>query len=268
MANNSSKDKDPHIIALEQLCRVCGEKVKPAKKRRTLYKCTDHTIDLHKTFGIDVQHDKPSIHPQHFCQSCKGAIYHHKTKGEVLHSVVNWKCHNDEACETCARANRAKMGGRPSKINIGRPAVLSRRSLLSHVLHIAPPSHQCLQQGKHTPSNFTTPPHYAISLNELTRCICSSVLDQPIELTGCESLVCANCISKWLVECDDNFPCPCCHRKLNHLDKIKEASKVIQKLIAGIIITCSCGLLITNGSYAAHVKGECSTEMSTTMNIS
>lgn len=27
-------------------------------------------------------------------------------------------------------------------------------------------------------------------------------------------------------------------------------------------------MLITNGSYAAHVKGECSIEMSTTMNIS
>ena len=79
MANTSSKDNDPHIIALEQLCGVCGDKVKPAKKWRTVCVINAQTTQL--IFGIDVQHEKPSIHPQHFCQSCKGAIYHHKTKG-------------------------------------------------------------------------------------------------------------------------------------------------------------------------------------------
>ena len=139
----ATKDDNSHILALQQLCRVCGDKVKPAKKRHTVYSCKNHPIDLLNTFDIDVQQDQVSIHSQYFCQACKGAIYHHKTNGVVLRSVTTWKHHDKDACETCGRGDRAKMGGRHSKIHIGRPAVMSKRSFLSHVLHVAPPSHLC-----------------------------------------------------------------------------------------------------------------------------
>ena len=89
----ATKDDNSHILALQQLCRVCGDKVKPAKKRHTVYSCKNHPIDLLNTFDIDVQQDQVSIHPQYFCQACKGAIYHHKTNGVVLRSVTTWKHH-------------------------------------------------------------------------------------------------------------------------------------------------------------------------------
>ena len=159
-----------------------------------MYSCKAHPIDLLNTFDIDVQQDQVSIHPQYFCQACKGVIYHHKTKGVVLHSVITWKPHDKAACETCGRADRAKMGGRHSKIHIGRLAVMGKRSFLSHVLHVAPPSHLCQQQGTVTHSllKFTTPAQYPVSLQEVTCCICSSVLNQPVQLRGYVSLVCAN----------------------------------------------------------------------------
>ena len=272
MEDSAAGKGDQHLTALQLLCRVCGEKVKPAKKRRNVYNCINHSTDLRTTFGIDVLQDKPTIHPTHFCHSCKVAIYNAKTKGITLQKVFSWKQHNGAACETCLRAMTVQVGGRRAKANIGRPAILSKRSLLSHIRHVALPSYQPLSESKeaatHRPCTITTPPQYAVAVDDLVCCICINILNQPIELTSCGSVVCADCVSRWLSECSECLPCPCCHRNLHGVGEIRKAPYAVQKLLSGLLITCTCGSTVTQGAYTAHVKGEeCSSDVSHAVSI-
>jgi hypothetical protein len=72
------KGMSEHTLALKSLCRVCGGKVRPVKKRRAVYACTEHEMDLKNAFGIDVKHDKPTLHQPQFCHICKVKTYNNK----------------------------------------------------------------------------------------------------------------------------------------------------------------------------------------------
>ena len=246
MEDNTS---DAHTAALKFLCRVCGRKIKPSKKSRSVYVCADHQTDLMNTFGVDVQRDSPVVHPLHFCQSCKGAIYNCKKRGLTFLNAVTWHPHSDN-CETCKQAESVRTGGRPAK-ETGRPAACSRKSLISHVKEVClhsyhPPS------SVHSPLSVSTPSQYGVRLQDLTCSICLDVVDQPVDLTDCASLVCAPCLTSWLFECDHSFLCPCCHRHLADTDSIRSVSSVVEQLIEGLLVSCSCGKTVMNREYPMH----------------
>jgi hypothetical protein len=122
---------------------------------------------------------------------------------------------------------------------------------------VAPSTYHPPTSTEHSPQNFTTPPQYGVTLDELTCSICRNVLDQPIELTKCGSVVCASCISRWLLECDESLPCPCCHRTLYNTEDIRRAQAVIQQLLGGLQVSCTCGETVSN---ELHMKGENDTD--------
>ena len=145
------------------LCRICGRKIKPAKKRRSV----DHPTDLMSTFGVDVQKDTSTVHPSHFCHACKGAIYNYKRRGISFQNAVTSHPHS-ENCDTCHMSENVRVGGRPVK-DMGRPATFSRKSLINQVsLHsYHPPS------SVHSPLSVDTPSQYGVGLQDLT---CSMLL--------------------------------------------------------------------------------------------
>lgn len=147
---------EQHNLALQFLCRVCGRHCCPAKRRRAVYKCVDHRSDLNTVFSIDVASDNPLVHPQSFCQACKGTIYNHK-KGKITGSTVNtkeWHPHQDVQCPTCVHYTAVQRGGRPSKTNIGRPSLSSRPQAHS----VAPPSLMTVQKVLQQPADLPLSP--------------------------------------------------------------------------------------------------------------
>ena len=224
------------------------------KKRKCVYVCADHKMDLMCGFGIDVEKDSSTTHPSHFCQSCKAAINNKKRRGVTLQSPpVTWQPHS-ETCETCKRAETVRAGGRPVK-DTGRPAAHSRRSLISHVSKVSLPSYQS-PCSEHSPQSVNTPAMYGVGLQDLTCSICLGVVDQPVELTLCSSLVCAPCLTTWLFGCGESLPCPCCHRNLSDLDDIRRVSDVVKQLMEGLLVSCTCGETVRNGQYRAHAAGD------------
>ena len=104
------KGNTPHAVALQLLCRVCGGKLTPTKKRRTVYVCADYKSDLLTTFAIDVNLDDPQVHPPHFCHCCKVAVYNFAHKGVTLRRVCTWEPHCSEErhmsdLSACKRGN-------------------------------------------------------------------------------------------------------------------------------------------------------------------
>ena len=93
---------DPHN--LERYCRVCSGLLHKSRKKGTTYSCSTHQQSLSLTFGLDVVHDSPSIHPTEFCDQCyattlrkrsadaKGMPYSHSV------TIFIWEEHKEEQC--------------------------------------------------------------------------------------------------------------------------------------------------------------------------
>ena len=247
-----------HSKALSELCRICGRHLQPAKKKRSIYLCAENATTLRDIFGVSVSTDDALIHPKHFCQTCNTTIYNirdGRSNGLQL-EVCKWEPHKENGCSTCLRAKQAQKGGRPAK-HKGRPPAVSRRSATAHIHSIAPPSYTHTVQD-HSPT-YSTPPQYGVTLADLTCHQCQNVLDQPIKLTSCGSFVCAKCLIKWLSQCDDTLPCPCCSGHLRDFSTM-EAAPLIQKLLGGLLVTCACGKKVMKESYATHRENGCHTE--------
>ena len=80
------EETNPHSLALECLCRVCGKRACPSKRQRSVYKCANYITDLQTTFGIKTSDDDPLIHPVNFCHGCKGTVYNFKN-GKSVHPL-------------------------------------------------------------------------------------------------------------------------------------------------------------------------------------
>ena len=157
---------------------------------------------------------------------------------------MTWQPHSED-CTTCQQTKCIRGGGRPAK-DTGRPAASSRKSLISLHPHTS----------THAPQSINTPQQYGVSLNDLTCNICLHVVDQPVELVNCATLVCTTCLTSWLYECADSLPCPCCHRNLSDPDNdIRRVNSVVQWLMEGLLVSCTCGETVTNNMYAMHTTG-------------
>ena len=175
-----------HNKALACLCSVCGRNLRPAKKRRSVEICKDYNEE---TFSIDIQGDLPTTHPTHLCQACKGAVYNYQLREVTLQKPVMCKPYSD-TCDTCSWAAVMRTGGQPTQ-DCGRPVACSRRSIISHLKKVS--FHP--ETSEHAPLSFTAPPHYGVSLDDITCPICLSIPNQPIELTDCTALGCSSCLT-------------------------------------------------------------------------
>ncbi len=195
---------ETHKAALERLCRVCGKSLLASKgKRATKYLCSENASELSDTFDLDISSDNPYIHPQCYCHSCRNIIYFNKrakaNKTEYKPTslqIHEWVDHN-ELCSVCTATLKT---GRPKKpVRAGRPPNISPQAIIKHIKAIAANS---LIPDMDSANIINVP-------DELKCCLCSSLLDKPIELTTCQKYACAECCCL-SIQKDDSLSCPCC----------------------------------------------------------
>ena len=140
-------------------------------------------------------------------------------------------------------------GGRPQKQAYapGRPKNSSPQSAIRHVKAIAPPA---IDQRD------------LISVhNDIFDCpICQEVVERPVELTECGSVVCAECLCEWLrVPREQWSACPCCYSlHLAQLETIKPASDIILRAIGGMEVSCAlCSERGLMKNHKAHLDSNC-----------
>ncbi len=187
-----------HTSKLEKLCRVCGGQLGKGKSARR-YTCSNYHADLKETFSIDTHLDEPHKHPTQFCHPCKNAIYFNKKDNRTLY---DWKDHRESTCLICSPPP-LKLGRPKRQPKTGRPPIVSYQSAIKHIKSLATSiSDKDLVTDTHVPLEFQCP-------------ICLNLLHQPIELTVCQTYVCASCCCEWLRQ-SKSLSCPCCYR--DHLD--------------------------------------------------
>ena len=179
-----------HQKNLENLCRICGEKLQKSKGAlSSKFQCLKWKEFLAEKFSIFVEKDLEEIHPQYFCHAC----YAHPNRRSVV--PVTWVTHYDDDCRVCSHIEEIKKGGRPKKVRRGRKPELcdSSRTLQS------PSSLQDLDAlTKDIPSirfdefseKFLLPKNLR---KELLCPVCLQILDKPVETT-CQHYFCVQCM--------------------------------------------------------------------------
>ena len=249
-----------HVRALARLCRVCGrgsclgKRKKGARTRQ--YPCAESKDDLLETYGIDTSNDAYTIHPQSFCHPCYNIIYFSKKakkEGKEYNPktvvATTWSEHSEVNCTICEDYTSHAFGGRPHKNTYtpGRPKNSSALSALRHIRSVAPPSLGQRDALTHRGNSFECP-------------ICQEVLQRPMELTKCGSVVCAECLCQWLREPREQWSaCPCCYSvHLDDLESIKPASDIVLKALGCMEVSCAlCSKRGLMKNHKAHVDSNC-----------
>ena len=91
-----------HLVALKNLCRVCGRSV-VTKLVKVKYQCSEYREKLQTAFGIDTCLDSSDVHSQHFCHACKNVLYRASKVGYQHRTDVflAWDEHIEGNCSVC-----------------------------------------------------------------------------------------------------------------------------------------------------------------------
>jgi hypothetical protein len=75
-------------------------------------------------------------------------------------------------------------------------------------------------------------------VNEDLRCsICLEVFDQPLQISTCKHIFCANCIYQWINKCSEKPTCPHDRRRISR-HYLKSAPKYVKKQIDHLLVKC------------------------------
>lgn len=251
---------DEHADLLTRLCRICGRCCTSTRRQVPIYSCTSYASDLFIVFEISISNDLPSTHPTTFCYSCYQTISLYKKaldsgRSYNVSTVVfdGWMSHSDDVCRVCEQGRKCYRGGRPKKIKLdGRPPDIPIRNLVQHIELIAPPPLV----------PFTEEPPKLVgnaASRESAMCpLCLEVLNSPIELVTCGSIVCSKCCCSWL-EVRHELVCPCCYE-----DHLKDAatirppcSLVLDTLSNISVACCRCKNKVPLSDLIPHLQSSC-----------
>lgn len=238
-----------HTTILERLCRVCGRMLR-TKSVKTVYCCNLYLEDLHTVFGL-AGSDDPNTHPKHFCHACKVVV--DKSKTGYRHNTTvfeGWGTHTEGNCAVCLHYQALQRGGRPKKAKRpGRPPTASPRYCIDRVHDIAPPPLILPDQ----PIKICDV-HLHLPLSELNCPLCNDILNQPIQLVSCGSVVCAQCMCRSLEHQQANVVCPCCNTDhIKHFTSIREAPSLVVSSLKSLCVVCErCSSHTPLGTYKEH----------------
>ncbi|GFO28489.1 hypothetical protein PoB_005499400 [Plakobranchus ocellatus] len=123
---------DSHIEKLEDLCRLCGNRVLSVAERRTnrrKLRCANFTANILMVFMISVQRDKDNVHPKFMCYKCSKIIINVKKRGglETLRNAQMRASETDKMwtecdtnvssseCAVCVQFSNSCLGNRQLK---------------------------------------------------------------------------------------------------------------------------------------------------------
>ena len=246
-----------HLKELKKFCRVCGERI---SRNRVSFSCQQLADNIAQTFGVFCRDDCPDVHPPFICHGCFSVTLRSKAaaeEGKQYHHIVkpfSWTGHSPDQCTICDHFEKVSTGGRPKKMRRkpGRPATISTRSAIDYVHSIAPPSFPV----NDTPARKVTQlDSNSVITAELVCKLCGRILDQPIQLTECNNLVCMNCLCTALEE-RGGLLCPCCSGDhLKDFSTMVHPTSVVMTVLGNHTVSCSlCKKSIASGTWTSKIQ--------------
>ena len=154
-----------------------------------------------------------------------------------------WEQHERSSkgeCRICSHLTKYAKGGRPKKPQFFSTPT-SREVIVWQLHSVAPPS---ILLDDRSRLAITSPPRSLLSISDLSCILCRRVLDRPIFLTTCASLVCLQGCCSALDNSSEEVMCPCCNGDHIHdIQTVVPPTAVVTKAIAGLEVRyseCSC----------------------------
>lgn len=100
--------------------------------------------------------------------------------------------------------------------------------------------------------------HQSLTLKEVICPVCCEVLNRPVELVTCGSLVCVQCLCLWLQH-KGELECPCCYGDhLREYTTIVKPATLVLRLLGSLCVICSkCQRHVKLGEYKDHTESGC-----------
>ena len=258
---------DIHRHNLSELCRVGGRRFKniAKKSRDTKYVVSEHKDELKYCFKLNVEHDNADIHPPNFCVQCMAVVRRSVRAREVNREfescgggcgkeVVEWESHQDD-CMVCsgsvvaqgrtygaAKKRKFSQQSRSTHTSVHSNDCTSTRC--SSELHERESVATGIDMGKDEffacamPSfkaeDGLSPSRALVKFECLVCSICLHICDQAVELSCCQSLVCAPCIWHWL---ENHNTCPKCRQSL-HLSQCAAPHRIACEVLSNLQVRC------------------------------
>ena len=217
--DDSNPPKDP----LQDRCRVCGGKL---SRYKVSYDCQSNMAKL-ALLGVSTAADIGGVHPQKFCYGCNNIC---KRRERAIQggrdytprlTIFKW--------EESREREFGKVGRKPKKPSIGRPSN-TIMELVAHMKDVAPqsvPLHFSLRERLSCHPSFDD-----------FKCIqCHMMLDRPLQLTTCNSLVCMTCCVEHTYRHTD-LQCPCGGTHTINRNTVISAPAAIQRMLTEMTFPC------------------------------
>jgi len=212
-----------------------------------------------------VEGDKSDIHPPKFCNTCYATLRKMQAaldSGTEYRSSLEpftWAQHSEMGCTSCQHFEVQMKGGRPKKRKSSSVCAHSNScSVVEHINSVAGPRLRCTHPLY--VERFFTPASSAVSLVDLQCPMCNCVVDQPVEVCVCRSIVCAECCLT-LLRKGENLQCPSCNQQHEiSVDTIQSPSPVAVKLVANLVVRCddpTCSRPVVLQHLHDHLKSGC-----------
>ena len=236
-----------HQDEFKKFCRVCGERI---SRNRVSFSCRQQADNKAQTFGVFCRDDCPDVHLPFICHGCFSVTQRSKAAAEEdkqYHHTVetfSWISHTPDECTICEHFEKVSTGGRPKKKH-RKPSI---RSAVDHIRSIAPPSFPI----NDTPARKVTQLGSNSAITAERACkLCGMILDQPIQLTECNNLVCMNCLCTALEE-REGLLCPCCSGDHLRDFTLIHPTSVIMTVLGNHTVSCSlCKKNISSGTWTS-----------------
>ena len=136
MSLSCTLNTDKHILKLQTLCRLCGEKLKCNRN----YLCLSFQNSIKQVFDFHVSLDKVQMHPKKFCGSCRLKMKRHEIS-KTKHNAFNFEEHSGN-CKICFKQT---FGRKPKKrsLDIAFSKESTSNEVLSSMTFDSPVSHKC-----------------------------------------------------------------------------------------------------------------------------
>lgn len=188
---------EAHKKHLQNLCRVCGHKPKGYAYEKGSSQCS---AVLSSVFGITVGEDNDDTHPPVVCNQCyltMRQLHTAKETGRYRGTDLTpnlWSPHSPN-CQLCdappmpRRRPKKKAKGRPSGDNIHHWS----QKVTHHLSNLH--THKYAESSLEV-SNFLSNPYLEYCVCQ----ICKSVPSEPVQILGCQHLLCKGCVYRVCTE--------------------------------------------------------------------
>lgn len=248
---------EQHKKCLQNLCRVCGKKPKGYTHDKQSDVCK---AALLCAFQIVVEQENDEVYPSVVCHCCYLTLRQLQLAKETGHyretDLVpqTWSQHSD-LCQLCVNTPTTPRGRPKKRKAIGRPKAddihQQSRRVLHHLgnLHTHKYAECALEVTHFLPSAYL----------EYLHCqMCTSIPNEPVQVRGCQHLMCLACVSSACKDEKNTLACPCNSLPVLAVD-LHLPSVLTQKCLDSLLIRCTkgCGEIIQLKDLMNHVNSIC-----------